>query len=65
MNALQSILVTASSDLREALLRDRGRELIRRCSQLRPETWTVSTARSATRPQPSMPLPAPTDEDRL
>jgi transposase len=42
MNALQSILVRAPSDLREALLRDRGRELIRRCSQLRPETSTVS-----------------------
>jgi transposase len=42
MNALQSILVTAPSDLREDLLQTRGRELIKRCSQLRPETSTVS-----------------------
>lgn len=42
MNALQSILVTAPIDLRDDLFQARGRELIRRCSQLRPETSTVS-----------------------
>jgi transposase len=42
MNALQSILVTAPTELRENLLETRGRELIKRCSQLRPETSKVS-----------------------
>ena len=42
MNALQSILVTGPTELRDNLLRTRGRELIRRCSQLRPETSSVS-----------------------
>jgi transposase len=42
MNALQSILVTAPTDLRDALLRTRGRDLITRCSQLRPDSATVS-----------------------
>lgn len=42
MNALQSILVTAPTGLRDDLLHTRGRDLIRRCSQLRPETSTVS-----------------------
>jgi transposase len=42
MNALQSILVTAPNNLRDDLLQTRGRELIKRCSQLRPETSTVS-----------------------
>ncbi len=42
MNALQSILVTAPTGLREELIPLRARTLINRCSQLRPETTVIS-----------------------